>query len=408
MGVGTLSGSGRRNRPGIDSGLPRRYGSLNDRTLQDRASKPTLPALTGARFAAALYVVTYHYCKAVFAGLPAWLRNIHDAGGYGVDLFFILSGFVLFYNYGTCARTSNREFWAARLRRIYPTYVFAIAMAAPCYIASVFSEHGMLRAMAQVVGAAILVLTFTQAWIPKLPTLWNAPAWSLSAEALFYAIYPRLAPRVDRMASRGVWITVGSALLVFVGVSFVAYRLAGSSQVFTDYVTFHPILRLPEFVMGMLLARQFSGTRSGRLAGPLTDLSIVALFVVLATSAHFALPERLISIGLIAAVVFGLAHGRGVAAKILSIRPLILLGEASYAMYILQEPVATWFKYFADGSFDHYFYRTACFSSPLFVAGYLGTLIVLSVLCYRYYEAPARRYLRRILNGPGRSAQCAS
>ena len=101
--------------------------------------KPLLPALTGLRWFAAMWVVLLHFGQALIPFGPPVLRNISSCGYAAVGLFFVLSGFVLAYNYldsdGRLVVTKEK-FWTARFVRIFPTYLLAIAIALPLFISS--------------------------------------------------------------------------------------------------------------------------------------------------------------------------------------------------------------------------------------------------------------------------------
>jgi acyltransferase-like protein len=101
------------------------------------SERKRLDALTGLRFFAAIEVVVFHE-RALFAHFPAFLRNAISNGDVAVSLFFILSGFVLAYNYirpqEKSLRVENREFWLARFARIYPGYFLAALMFSPAVI----------------------------------------------------------------------------------------------------------------------------------------------------------------------------------------------------------------------------------------------------------------------------------
>src|SRR6476661_1182191 len=108
--------------------------------MSKRGARALLPALTGVRFFAAFYVVLFHFTLWYFAAAPQWVRNIVSSGYVGVDLFFVLSGFVLTYTYLVpgASHVPRREFWVARIARIYPMYLVALALALPITLHSIF------------------------------------------------------------------------------------------------------------------------------------------------------------------------------------------------------------------------------------------------------------------------------
>src|SRR5205085_8617611 len=146
-----------------------------------------LRPLTGLRFVAALLVVIHHYFGIATGdyGQRADPRvpNLIAAAFVGVNVFFILSGFILAYNYLGAdgqLRVMRRDFWAAHFARIYPVYLLAFL------VASLPSAHYLLSHHASPLSTTmtgLAALTLTQAWVPASSDAWNGPGWSLSAEA---------------------------------------------------------------------------------------------------------------------------------------------------------------------------------------------------------------------------------
>src|SRR5690242_18897656 len=97
------------------------------------SAKSRLPALTGVRFLAAAQMVVLHYGLQNMVGSPDWLRAMVGAGGVGVQLFFVLSGFILTYTYQAQdgLRGTWRRFWWARFARIYPLYLLSLVVLVP-------------------------------------------------------------------------------------------------------------------------------------------------------------------------------------------------------------------------------------------------------------------------------------
>src|ERR1035437_1893487 len=99
------------------------------------AIKPQLPSLTGLRFFLALWVVVFHLTSPggplgpTVATSPAWICGLVRTGYVAVGVFFVVSGFVLSYNYPLGRRWSSREmasFGIARFARIYPAYFLGL------------------------------------------------------------------------------------------------------------------------------------------------------------------------------------------------------------------------------------------------------------------------------------------
>jgi peptidoglycan/LPS O-acetylase OafA/YrhL len=161
-------------------------------------------------------------------------------------------------------------------------------------------------------------------------------------------------------------------------------------------IEFTPILRLPEFIMGMLLGRIWTlGFRLKpswcRFATAVSLLSVLAVM-----SQDTASIRPLIAGGLLAPLfallIVSLAEGYGSFAQLLSWKPIVLLGEASYGIYILQVPVA-----YAIGL------KPPISSLPLLLA-YLSVLFVSALASWRFVEGPMRSWIKNRLDCKATSA----
>ncbi|HVE66393.1 MAG TPA: acyltransferase, partial [Thermoanaerobaculia bacterium] len=157
----------------------------------DSASRPVLPALTGLRFVAAMAVVLYHVPMKPFASETA--TRLTAYGYLGVSLFFVLSGFILTYTYidphTGALRGSVRDFWWARVARIYPVYLIALLLSLPIFLIFRVLVAAPAARPPALLSAALTPLLL-QAWWPTTATQWNTPGWSLSVELFFYALFP--------------------------------------------------------------------------------------------------------------------------------------------------------------------------------------------------------------------------
>ena len=175
--------------------------------------RPELRALTGLRFVAAFHVLVFH---ALFtfsrASLrmpilaPGPLRSLVSSGYVGVNLFFVLSGFVLAYAYVEDGKmtTSAGRFWRARFARIYPMHLIGVLLALPLFVLGSLANHVQGVAIAKE-GAKELALSalLVQAWVPAHVLDLNGPSWSLSVEAFFYALFPLLVRLFGRLRAPG-------------------------------------------------------------------------------------------------------------------------------------------------------------------------------------------------------------
>ena len=367
------------------------------RTLS--TGKRNFDALTGLRFFAAIGVVFYHFAQQAKTSWPAPLANLVDSGFVAVSFFYVLSGFVLSYSYVNSQgqmQGSRRSFWVARLARIYPAYLLAFLLATPTNIIWSLHVNHLGTAIAKLFVGAVSVLSLQQAWTPWSAWYWNYPAWSVSVEAFFYLVFPFLALGLRRFQIRTAFVGIAClwllSLIAPVALILTNGVAAGPGDRLEMAVEFTPLLRLPEFAAGLLLGRIYvQGFRlsfsSARIA---TYLSAVAILGILAVASP-SIPRPLLAGGLLvplfALLILALAEGQTLMAKALAWAPLILLGEASYGIYILQIPVS-------------YVLRSPPpLQSLVSLSFYSVVLIVTALLSWRFVEAPLRVQIRRRLLG---------
>jgi peptidoglycan/LPS O-acetylase OafA/YrhL len=374
-----------------------------------------LPALTSLRFIAALAVVVLHY-RELLGPLPAWLLQAIVGGQFGVTFFFVLSGFILSYRYREwfAAGVDKGSYWRFqrfRFARIYPVYVLGLLLDTPWHLIE-RAQAGQLVAEAPTFAASWLVnLAGLQAWVPVVPyaMFWNTPAWSVAAEFFFYAAFPwlchllaRRGTSASRLAAALLATVLGGALLyaaVLYAMNY-AWQLAPQTQYLV--IVYNPLLRGSEFVAGCVAGQLFMlmrdrGTpllRAARARNALVGLCLLAIGARIAMPGYsgpssalwlldgavkyaaFILPF----VGLILAV----ASGRTLLSPLLERPWMVLLGEASYSLYIIHWSVVTVLHLKLLGAWG---------TPPLHAAALVAT-VLLSVVCYRVVEVPWRRRLR--------------
>jgi peptidoglycan/LPS O-acetylase OafA/YrhL len=376
---------------------------------------PPLPALTGVRFFAALYVVLYHYAGDALADAHWSVRAFIASGPSAVGLFYVLSGAVLVYSGATeegGLAASRRSFWRARFARIYPTYLVALLISAPFFVSAVLKTHSGADAVLWGVGLALPALLLVHAWTALTVFAWNTPGWSVSAEAFFYAVFPSVVGRL-RSGSlpqllRRAFVFYGLALIPPLIVTAAQFPPSPFLQVQVpsgldglDLQTwivrlcgFSPLARLPEFLMGICLGHWLRARRTNHAtfsAGRAASLEMPTLVVMAGALVALGLhpdSKPWLDSGLLSPVflvlVAALAIGTGPIARLLSSRPLQVLGDASYAMYVLQEPVLIWMTHVPV---------VRALPARLFVAVFVVVLIGASLACQRFLAEPARAWL---------------
>jgi len=170
-------------------------------------------------------------------------------------------------------------------------------------------------------------------------------------------------------------------------------------QFWVSLILYNPLLHLPQFCIGILIGKTYHLLRSKNsiLLGRGYYLYVPGLFLeVIAISFHnsrggygFALHNGLL-LPLHSLIILGLSLGGGTFARLLSIRPLVFLGNASYALYILHMPVANWMKYIGQWVFST---KLEGFGAT---ALYIVIVVCLSSIVLKTIEEPVTHTLKKL------------
>jgi peptidoglycan/LPS O-acetylase OafA/YrhL len=391
-------------------------------------SRKQLLPLTGLRFFLALWVVIYHqtspdnYLGPSMAKLPEAIFCVLRTGYLAVGIFFLLSGFVLSYSHSLATRFSPprlANFAVGRFARIYPTYCLGLLLIAPFVVLHVLTSGSLQTAK------AFLNWTLLQSWIPRTALSWNAPGWSLSDEMFFYCCFPFVGVALWKLsglrrillAASLIWAASLLAPLIALSLPLRPFGIAPATSSPWDanpfgagLISFNPLLRLPDFCLGILVCRIYFELRSRNssllgkgywLYGP----GLLLEFLLLLWSNVLPLPfvQNGLLAPLHALVILGFALGGGVGSRLLATSPLVFLGNVSYAMYILHVPLFFWMNAIAK-KFLH-----VKPSGVGWMLCYLTIVICASCVVFKALEQPANRALKMSLNRRiGRSVEIES
>jgi peptidoglycan/LPS O-acetylase OafA/YrhL len=357
-------------------------------TVDVRHKRPPLKTLTSIRFFAAMYVVFFHMHVGFQVSRVPLVANFMASGFTGVTLFFVLSGFILAYNYPEVRRP--KDFWIARFARIYPVYALSLGLS-------------LLRPVMwhapHVVTGSLLDFALLQAWWIPLFSAINSAAWTLSVEAFFYAMFPVLLPWLRKMSVR-VFCLLQAVYLLFVCVPPLLglTHFADQGHLLANLLEGpFPLFRLNTFIVGVFVGTRYlarlrnrgplpqpAGSENFRLASAV--FCSAALLCLAPTPVWLALRTLLLSYSFVWVIV-ELAE---VTWPVLTNHWMQVAGEISYGIYILQFPVGL----MAAGVC-----RRLIPGETSFVLPSVTAILVAAYISFRWFETPARLTIRRVLTG---------
>lgn len=396
--------------------------------LTPRPGRLFIAPLTGIRALAAFWVFTRHFRTEILDAFPGahLLAPLMNVGYLGVDLFFILSGFILTV---THLETMNQRFdWRKslgflwlRLGRVWPLTAFVLMLFGSYFVVMLWTTGNTIYADALDVPRLVEHLLLVHAWYPHVLD-WNGLDWSISAEWLAYLTFGLggvvVLGRFAKVVSpRGMLIVMALLTVPMIIVGFgmqddtILLFSNDSWEVMGGVVALRV---LTEFWVGAVLAVFLHGRmREGRQSRlPLPTITVAAIIAVIYLVTAFdpirspragqeqfhngidqiAPTESIIVLPLFVLLIGVLAVcGRDPLARLLSTRPLLLGGKVSYALY-LSHPLVI-------GAGLELTNRTGATGIALaaIALGVMAASWVFAWLLWRYIEEPARKTARKML-----------
>jgi peptidoglycan/LPS O-acetylase OafA/YrhL len=362
-------------------------------------SKPRgIPSMTGVRGIAAVWVMLFHAQQDAgkIFGMRL-LERIPDVmyGCHGVDLFFMLSGFVLMYaherDFYVLRKDSLSRFARLRFTRVYPLNAAVLLLIAafvafqPSYVAWARST---LNADDFSGGAFVRTLFLATRWFLPGSGDWNQPAWSLSLEVLGYVLFPLLAFCALRVARK--WQLIALASLSLLGSYIVLTHFAFECEISQIAI----VRMLSCLITGIAVFRLWALTiESGeKWAGLIASASAAGILVRGLPLIRGLLPDGSIQFNFFfASLLYGLAFQQGVVNKLLSSRVAVFLGEISFPLYLVHVPPLLWLRYFLLLNAARY---STLQKSTTLVCWALGSISMATILHY-FVEKPFHAWGRR-------------
>lgn len=350
-----------------------------------------LDQLTFTRFIAAFMVLVFHGGIGLFPFSFFPVVPLISSGQTAVSFFFVLSGFVMALAYYQPDQKfdwrSLRSYTTARFSRIYPIYILSFLFTALYYL------ELMARMKSPKIWANIFLY---QAWVPVYSQSFNMAAWSLSVEAFFYIIFPLVLLILPRIPIRRlVWLGVGIWVISQFLHGFLYMQMMPEGHLLLLYF---PLFHLSSFLLGVSGGAWFRSDPARQVDQKLNRrfLLIALGLIALALMGRYRAPrlfaDLTLDVGLLAPlfllVVLTLALDNTRLSAWMSKPGFVLLGDASYALYILHVPVRWWLERGVAALGNPISYATLYYL-------YMPFMILLSVAVFVWIERPSRDWFRK-------------
>lgn len=333
-----------------------------------------LPRLTSLRWYAALGVFLFH------AGAVTHWRalSVFGIGQAGVTFFFVLSGFVLTWSHREGISTT--QFYWRRFARIYPSHatVFTVAVLLGFLTSGLF--------MTPILGV-VLGFVLLQAWTVSSSSYvyaGNAPSWSLSAEAFFYAAFPAILPFLRKWGTRQLVIVTGVVVGSGAAATIMLARAGyGSTAAFN-----FPLVLLPQFILGVAVALLMQRGMRIPFSWLLAGLAMVLTIIAAEHAPDFPFQDYVLLPGVAVLLAAGATQDLRGTPGLLTHPVSVWLGEVSFAFYLVHQGTLLVLHTLAD------------WNSVVETFAALAMSLGLAAAIHHLIELPAQRSLTRRSRSP--------
>lgn len=312
-------------------------------------------------------------------------------GEYSVDLFFILSGFILHWAYISENKPVDwKSYFVARVARICPLYYLTTFLAIPIVLHSI-QKYGLKYVGSYFDLHREIILNLTlMSGVCSLPTF-NGPAWSIGVEFFCYIMVFPILVLFQNLVQKNSFCTIIKAVLILILAFCVvgAYRLGMVSIFNFNWKPAFLARGMIGFSIGFLLCSLYREKISLFLDLRLINLATLAFIGILFSVAFLGLPGFSVLFIFPFLVIF-MASDKGMGAHLLRTRVFQWLGERSYSIYLWQAAFITIF---------HNNYMKNHLGELLSCSVVVGLVLVVSELSYRYFEHPCREWIRKAASG---------
>ena len=346
--------------------------------------KKRLNVLQSWRFLAFLTIFVHH-C--------AGMINInYGIAGLGVEFFFVLSGFMMAYNYWNKfdKKLTKKETWdfiVKKVKKFYPLLIFTILLKAPVTLYKYYLEVGgiNLEYFGITISRLIPSVFLFQSYIPNENYYYafNGVAWFLDVIILCYLFTPKIINKVRNLKAKKLIV-----IMVIISITKFLYNyfivpLLGDYAGYASYI--FPFYRFFDYLQGLLLGGIFLNLRNVKTNKLKMNILEIGVLILLILGYHFRLlqnyktVQELLSI----AIILVFAFESGIISKILNNKTLIYLGGISMELYLVHQPIIKYFEFFSDKI------GNSVVSTIFFVMSFIISLLLAILL---------NKYLKKILD----------
>ncbi|MDR0794253.1 MAG: acyltransferase [Chitinophagaceae bacterium] len=365
-----------------------------------------LSNLTPLRGVAAILVAVFHFEMAVCRFVPAAQTNFFEKCYIMVDLFFVMSGFIIMHVYGntfkdSLQKTSLRRFFVARFARIYPLHlaVMLLLLALVFLIIPKWSNPPVIfEQHSDILPSIFLLHSFG---LTKI-YCWNIPSWSISAECAAYVLFPLLAIFSNKKKIISVVIFLLFIVIAYYCIMFVLprknplYPTVPVPHNLNTTFDYGYLRGIAGFMLGILIYRLYKIDVCKKIFS--NDISLLINIALIILVMHNAWNDALV-VALFALLVLHFACNNGIVHKVCNLRPAQFIGDISYSIYLMQiffqEPFSHGIRLPGVTGFGRGKMNIDFGHGLVYCIINIALLISVSTLSYRFIEVPCRKYINR-------------
>jgi len=360
--------------------------------------------LTSIRFFAAFFVLLYHNIYLLnldSSFINNTFKNFVSFGDSAVTFFFILSGFILTYVYYNeserAIKGSKFNFWLHRFARIYPVYILGYILDFNRGSSYFLLKYTKVIAIKKIIISSMAYFFMIQSWHPRLSPVWNSPGWSLSTEAFFYFSFPLLISILE-FSKKNITLMFIMYLIPIAIYLYIPQMVNIDNPEFKTLWRSLPLIRITEFIIGILICKiyfmsdiaeifQKKKTKGTLFFGCITTIFFVTTLIK--WNIDKVLLSSIVLVPIYTLLIFFMVTIKLPIFRILRNKQLVLLGKASFTIYITHQPI----KDILIPILEYY-----KFSKGVTLFGiYSVTVCLLSIIIYNYIEIPLQKLILKKL-----------